>query len=321
MIEVPLGVLLRPIRTPPCGPDPARGIIQDRRVSRRSPQGADIRAVHPDAVTSRTERRVSLAVIAVGIVVFVALLLAVPPFFLTFDEAKYIGIGYNLVDGLGPQTPFGGYFLPHAPVWSAILVVSGRVAGIDPLDTGHVLNAHRRRRADRPDRASGLARPAGRRRARRRRLRRRHVPPRPDPNGPPRRPGRGARARLSRPRARRGPPGRGVVGDRGRRALRARVHSSRRSPCRSRPCRSWRRSPWGTAMAADRSAAPAGRSLAAAVGVSWWFSLVADLSGRRVPPGYAGVDARPDRRRRRHRGGARHRRRTRRRLRRPGSGG
>jgi hypothetical protein len=72
--------------------------------------------------------------------VFGVLLLLVPPFFLSFDEAKYIGIGYNLVDGLGPRTPFGDYFLPHAPVWSALLVLPNAWFGLDPLVTGHVLN-------------------------------------------------------------------------------------------------------------------------------------------------------------------------------------
>ena len=96
--------------------------------------------MHPDSTLARRERRVALAAVAVGIVVFVLLLVAVPPFFLTFDEAKYIGIGYNLVDGLGPQQQFGGYFLPHAPVWSAVLAYPKAIAGLDPLDTGHVLN-------------------------------------------------------------------------------------------------------------------------------------------------------------------------------------
>ncbi|MFL5727390.1 MAG: hypothetical protein ACJ77F_13730 [Chloroflexota bacterium] len=87
------------------------------------------------------ERRVAVAATVIGISVFGLLLLAVPAFFLTFDEAKYIGIGYNLVDGVGPRTPFGGYFLPHAPVWSGVLAYPQAVAGIDPLATGHLLNA------------------------------------------------------------------------------------------------------------------------------------------------------------------------------------
>ncbi len=101
---------------------------------------ATIRAVDSEPPTGVAERRVAIAVVAASIVVFAALLLLVPPFFLSFDEAKYIGIGYNLLDGLGPRTPFGDYFLPHAPVWSAVLVLPDAWFRIDPLDTGHVLN-------------------------------------------------------------------------------------------------------------------------------------------------------------------------------------
>ena len=97
--------------------------------------------MHPDSSSPRVETRTALVAIAGGIAVFSLLLLLVPSFFLTFDEAKYIGIGYNLVDGHGPQTPFGGYFLPHAPVWSAVLAYPNAIAHIDPLDTGHLLNA------------------------------------------------------------------------------------------------------------------------------------------------------------------------------------
>lgn len=92
------------------------------------------------ALSSGLERRVALAVVAASVMVFGALLLVVPPFFVTFDEAKYVGIGYNVLDGLGPRTPFGDYFLPHAPVWSAALVLPDAWLGLDPLDTGHVLN-------------------------------------------------------------------------------------------------------------------------------------------------------------------------------------
>ncbi len=94
----------------------------------------------PSGSSGVVERRVGIAVVTASVIVFGALLLAVPPFFLSFDEAKYIGIGYNLVDGLGPRTPFGDYFLPHAPVWSAALAFPDAWLGVEPLDTGHVLN-------------------------------------------------------------------------------------------------------------------------------------------------------------------------------------
>jgi hypothetical protein len=96
--------------------------------------------LNAQTVSSGLERQVTLAVVTASIFVFGALLVLVPPFFLTFDEAKYIGIGYNVLDGLGPLTPFGGYFLPHAPVWSTVLVLPDAWLGLDPLDTGHAFN-------------------------------------------------------------------------------------------------------------------------------------------------------------------------------------
>ncbi len=87
------------------------------------------------------EDRFSRFVVIASGLVFGALLLAVPPFFLSFDEAKYIGIGYNVLDGRGPRSAFGDFFLLHAPVWSTILVLPDVWFGIDPLDTGHLLDA------------------------------------------------------------------------------------------------------------------------------------------------------------------------------------
>ncbi len=87
------------------------------------------------------EMPVSGFVVIASCLVFGALLLPVPPFFLSFDEAKYIGIGYNVLDGLGPRTPFGDYHLLHAPIWATVLVLPQAWLGIAPLDTGHALNA------------------------------------------------------------------------------------------------------------------------------------------------------------------------------------
>src|SRR5688572_14543460 len=89
----------------------------------------------------RSERRLSLAFVVATAVVFVGLLALLPPFPVTFDEARYVGVGYSMVEGQGPQTVFGGYFLPHAPVWSTLVVAPAVALGIDPLVVGRALNA------------------------------------------------------------------------------------------------------------------------------------------------------------------------------------
>ena len=87
------------------------------------------------------ERRLALVAVAGSVAVFLALLLVVPPFYQTFDEAKYLGIGYNVVTGNGPRTLFGAIFLPHSPLWPAIFVGPSVWFGVDPFDWGHLLNA------------------------------------------------------------------------------------------------------------------------------------------------------------------------------------
>ncbi len=234
--------------------------------------------MEPQIPGSAIERRVAIAVATAGIAVFGVLLLLVPPFFISFDEAKYIGIGYNLLDGLGPRTPFGDYFLPHAPVWSAVVVIPDAWFGIDPLDTGHVLNG-----------ISGLIllaitaalgwriRPAvggiaavghaGR-----------DISPRPDPDRASRRPGCGAGARLpsrsrsllsaGAERAGASPPG----------ALFALAFLVKEIALPLAPVAFIAAILWGTPW--RRIAGVAGWTLiTAAIGLSWWFVLVADLSG------------------------------------------
>ncbi len=90
---------------------------------------------------SAPERRWSSVAIGVAIAVFVALLIAVPALFLTFDEAKYLGIGRSVLAGQGPRIVFGPYFLPHSPLWSTIIAAPQSWFGIDALSWGHALNA------------------------------------------------------------------------------------------------------------------------------------------------------------------------------------
>ncbi len=89
----------------------------------------------------RSERQLSLAFVVASAAVFVVALALVPPFPVTFDEARYLGVGYSMIEGQGPQTVFGGYFLPHAPVWSTVVVAPAVALGIDPLVVGRLLNA------------------------------------------------------------------------------------------------------------------------------------------------------------------------------------
>jgi 4-amino-4-deoxy-L-arabinose transferase-like glycosyltransferase len=87
------------------------------------------------------EARLSLIVIGVALTVFTVALVLVRPFPVTFDEAKYLGIGYSMVEGRGPRTVFDGWFLPHAPVWPTMVVAPAVVLSVDPLVVGRVLNA------------------------------------------------------------------------------------------------------------------------------------------------------------------------------------
>ncbi len=88
-----------------------------------------------------SERRLSLTFVAASAVVFAIALALAPSFPVTFDEARYVGVGYSMVEGQGPRTVFGDYFLPHAPVWSTVVVAPAVALGIDPLVVGRFLNA------------------------------------------------------------------------------------------------------------------------------------------------------------------------------------
>ena len=86
-----------------------------------------------------TERRVSALVIVFVCAVFGALLLAVPALYPSFDEAKYLGIGYNVLAGHGVVSVYGP-FLDHSPLWPVTLVAPDVLLGIDPLSWGHLLD-------------------------------------------------------------------------------------------------------------------------------------------------------------------------------------
>ena len=87
------------------------------------------------------EARVSLVFVVAAAAVFMVALWLFPPFPVTFDEAKYLGVGYSLLEGLGPRNVFGDYFILHGPVWPAVVVAPAVALTTDPLLVGRVLNA------------------------------------------------------------------------------------------------------------------------------------------------------------------------------------
>ncbi len=83
----------------------------------------------------------SRAAIAVSALVFILLALLLPSVYATPDESKYIGLGLNILDGLGLHTDFGVLFLNHSPVWPLVLATPQRLLGVEALAVGHVVDA------------------------------------------------------------------------------------------------------------------------------------------------------------------------------------
>ena len=72
-------------------------------------------------------------VIGAAVAVFLVLIAIVGPFFRSFDEAKYLGIGYSMLAGDGPRTVFGSVFLPHSPLYPMILAAPDVWFHFDPF--------------------------------------------------------------------------------------------------------------------------------------------------------------------------------------------
>ena len=75
-----------------------------------------------------------------GIVLFGLLLFVLPSFSVTYDEARYLGIGANIWAGHGPVTAFGDQFLLHAPLWTTLVYASKALVGVDPVAWGQFLD-------------------------------------------------------------------------------------------------------------------------------------------------------------------------------------
>jgi hypothetical protein len=92
-------------------------------------------------LASVTERRLAGLVILAAAAAFVVLIVLAGPFFRTYDESKYVGIGLNVFAGNGPRTAFGVWFQPHSPLWPMVVTAPTVWFGLPSLAWGQVLNA------------------------------------------------------------------------------------------------------------------------------------------------------------------------------------
>ena len=92
-------------------------------------------------LSEATERRFSAAIIFAACAVFTLMLLVLPSYFPTFDEAKYLGIGVDIWSGKGITTVFGIPFVVHAPAWPAVIALPQALFGIEAITVGRILNA------------------------------------------------------------------------------------------------------------------------------------------------------------------------------------
>jgi hypothetical protein len=96
----------------------------------------------PPAPTAPSdEGRLAGWFIGLTVVGFVVLAAIARPHFETFDDAKYLGLGLNVLDGDGLRTIFGGVFISHSPVWPVVLAAPQAWFGIDGIAVGHGINA------------------------------------------------------------------------------------------------------------------------------------------------------------------------------------
>ncbi len=92
-------------------------------------------------LSESTERRFSAAIIFAACAVFTLMLLVLPSYFPTFDEAKYLGIGVDIWSGKGITTVFGISFVVHAPAWPLVIAAPQALFGVEAIAVGRILNA------------------------------------------------------------------------------------------------------------------------------------------------------------------------------------
>jgi 4-amino-4-deoxy-L-arabinose transferase-like glycosyltransferase len=87
------------------------------------------------------ERLASLAMVGVTAGLFLLYLAIAPAVNPTFDDAKYVAVGRNVLAGNGPFTLFGVVFLKHSPLWPLMVTIPEQLPGVDAIDVGQFLNA------------------------------------------------------------------------------------------------------------------------------------------------------------------------------------
>ncbi len=92
-------------------------------------------------IAPRLEGRLSGQVVGIAVGAFLLLVAVAGPYFRSFDEAKYLGIGYSMLAGHGPRTVFGAVFTPHSPLWPMVLAAPDVWFGIDPFGWGQLVDA------------------------------------------------------------------------------------------------------------------------------------------------------------------------------------
>jgi len=91
-------------------------------------------------VAQQAERRASMAIVAGTVALYVLVLAVTPARYPGSDEAKYLGIGLNVLHGEGAITVFGTFFRPHSPLWPLVMAAPQAWFGTDGYAWAHVLN-------------------------------------------------------------------------------------------------------------------------------------------------------------------------------------
>jgi len=92
-----------------------------------------------DPVPDRSLRRLVVGLVAVAVLTFLVLLLTAPARFMGLDDAYYLSIGRNILDGRGAFSAFGSFASLHGPVWPVLVAAPEAWFGIAAPTVAHLL--------------------------------------------------------------------------------------------------------------------------------------------------------------------------------------